>query len=238
MSICPASDVSFSKEGSSPDYYLKPYTSVPAFTSIPPANNVIKADGTVDSTALNSWVDTLVTSMAKPPTTIDPDNTANPAQDFANNATLLRENIKKEYCYYYNRYIWSLNTVLTNATSSGGVVDPVLKEGAQQLNGKLNTILLVMKALINSRNNTLNTYYNDTHKGVNHLNTQLDKARTDLKNHSMKLQKNDLDSDIQAAMIEYTLEKNSSSRNLLAVYGFMNIVAAGLLFYIYTKTKA
>jgi hypothetical protein len=39
------------------------------------------------------------------------------------------------------------------------------------------------------------------------------------------------------SMIDYTMEKNSSSRNLLAVYGFMNIVAVGLLFYMYKAAK-
>jgi hypothetical protein len=95
-----------------------------------------------------------------------------------------------------------------------------------------------MKGLVNSRNDVLNTYYDDPKKGVNSLNADLDKARTNLSNHSQILQNNDLQSDIQAAMIDYSLEKNSSSRNLLAVYGFLNIVAAGLLFYVYTNTKA
>ena len=43
--------------------------------------------------------------------------------------------------------------------------------------------------------------------------------------------------DVKQSMIDYTLEKNASSRNLLAVYGFMNIVAVGLLFYMYKASK-
>jgi hypothetical protein len=69
------------------------------------------------------------------------------------------------------------------------------------------------------------------------LNSDLDTARTNLKTHSEQLQKNDMNTDIQSSMIEYSLEKNSSSRNLLAIYGFMNIVAVGLLFYLYKNTK-
>ena len=92
-----------------------------------------------------------------------------------------------------------------------------------------------MKTLVNSRLNTLNTYYGE--KGVNKLNADLDDTRSKLMAHSEKLQKNDMESDIQAAMIDYSLEKNSSSRNLLAVYGFMNIVAVGLLFYLYKNTN-
>lgn len=203
-----------------------------------PPTNVINSDGSVNSAALNSWVDTLLSNTSA--TAINPTNPQfggqeNPAGDFASKSKVLRENIKKEYCFYYKRYIWAMQKILNDATNSSGVVDPALKQGAQSLNNKLNTILLVMKALVNSRLNTLETYYGD--KGVNRLNSDLDTARTNLKTHSEQLQKNDMNTDIQSSMIEYSLEKNSSSRNLLAIYGFMNIVAVGLLFYLYKNTK-
>jgi hypothetical protein len=142
--------------------------------------------------------------------------------------------MKSEYCWYYNRYIWALNEVLTAAAQSGGVVDPQMKTNTGVLNNKLNGILLVMKASVNSRMNTLNDYYNTQ---INSQNESLDDVRQRLKDHSQILQNNDLQSDVQSAMIDYSIEKNSSSRNLLAVYGFMNIVAVGLLFYLYTNTK-
>jgi hypothetical protein len=46
-----------------------------------------------------------------------------------------------------------------------------------------------------------------------------------------------MEKDLKSAMVDYTVEKNSSSRNLLAIYGFMNIVAAGLIFYLYRTAK-
>jgi hypothetical protein len=203
-----------------------------------PSTTVINSDGTVNSAALNSWVETLLTNTnAKPINSANPQfgGQENPAGDFASKSKVLRENIKKEYCFYYKRYIWAMQKILTDATNSSRPVDPVLKEAAQSLNTKLNTILLVMKALVNSRLNTLETYYGD--RGVNRLNGDLDNARRNLKDHSEQLQKNDMNTDIQSSMIEYSLEKNSSSRNLLAIYGFMNLVALGLLFYLYKNTK-
>jgi hypothetical protein len=130
--------------------------------------------------------------------------------------------------------MWALEQVLTAASQSGGVVDPQLKTNTGILNNKLNGILLVMKASVNSRMNTLKGYY-DTE--IDSQNGYLNTARQRLKEHSEILQKNDLASDVQSAMIDYSIEKNSSSRNMLAVYGFMNIVAVGLLFYLYTNTK-
>jgi hypothetical protein len=97
-----------------------------------------------------------------------------------------------------------------------------------------------MKGIVNNRLGTLDTYYKGSSGTgqINAINMELDDTRNNLVKHSRKLQNNDLKSDVQSAMIEYSLEKNSASRNLLAIYGFMNIIAAGLLFYIYTKSKA
>jgi hypothetical protein len=38
---------------------------------------------------------------------------------------------------------------------------------------------------------------------------------------------------IRKRMVEYTMEKNNSASNLLALYGFLNIVAIGLLIHSY-----
>ena len=104
------------------------------------------------------------------------------------------------------------------------------------MNSKLNQILQVIQALVNSRIASLNTYYG-TDTGVNQVNTYLDATRTDLLNHSKLLKNAAMEKDLKSAMVDYTVEKNSSSRNLMAIYGFMNIVAAGLIFYLYRTVK-
>jgi len=196
--------------------------------------SIISENGTVDAAALNAFVDNLLSQNAPPLDTLSSAQPGNPAQDFSMKSKALRDSMQAEYCFYYSRYIWALTKVLTDATSSGGVVDPTVKNNTAKLNTKLNTILLVMKAAINSRMNTLKSYYDSD---VNKLNADLDDARGKLASHSDILQKNDLNTDVQAAMVDYSIEKNASSRNLLAVYGFMNVVAAGLLFYLYTNTR-
>jgi hypothetical protein len=194
---------------------------------------VIKEDGTVDSAVLNSFVKGFL-STAAPPSTLMAATPNNPAKDFATKSNALRSSMQSEYCWYYNRYIWALTQVLTAASQSGGVVDPKMKSNTAELNTKLNGILLVMKASINSRMDTLTKYYD---KDINSQNGDLDTARQRLRDQSAILENNDLQADVQAAMVDYSIEKNSSSRNMLAMYGFMNIVAVGLLFYLYTNTK-
>lgn len=216
--------------------YAVDYTPAAGITSCVPPSSVIKADGTVDSSALTAFVNTYL-AQAVPPSTLTPDQ-GNPAQNFSIKSKALRDAMQIEYCYYYSRYIWGLTYILTNASQKGGVVDTNVKNKTAELNNKLNGILLVMKAAVNSRTNTLKGYYQGNPVSeVNRLNENLDAARTNLAKHSKILENNNLTSDVQAAMIDYSVEKNSSSRNLLAVYGFMNIVAAGLLFYLYTNMK-
>jgi hypothetical protein len=213
-------------------------------TTCIPSSSVIDASGNVNSNALKMWVDGLLSKQAPALDTKDltaavatPANgKTNPAQDYASQSATLRTTIQAEYCFYYTRYQWALTSVLNNATSSGSVVSDELKSNTQILNNKLNTILLVMKAIVNSRMNTLNTYYSGR-DSVNSLNDNLDSIRQQLVAHSQQLQSNELESDIQSAMIDYSIEKNSSSRNMLAIYGFMNIVAAGLLYYLYKNSK-
>ena len=142
-----------------------------------------------------------------------------------------------DICYYYSRYMWGMQKILVSATQQGSAMDPTFKNNVQKLNNTLNIILAVMKGIVNSRMAALDEYSSNTANGVNSLNAELDTARTSLQRDSTMLQKNDLDSDIQSSMIEFSLEKNESSRNMLAMYGFMNIVAVGLLFYLYTNIK-
>ena len=111
------------------------------------------------------------------------------------------------------------------------------KNDTEVLNSRLNQILQVIQALVNSRTTSLKNYYGTT-TGVNQVNEYLDTTRTDLLNHSKLLKNVSMEKDIKSAMVDYTVEKNSSSRNLLAIYGFMNIVAAGLIFYLYRSSKS
>ena len=148
------------------------------------------------------------------------------AQTYAANAAALRSAIQVEFCYYYTRYRWALCLVLN---SMGG---PSMQTDVQNLNTILNMILTILNGLMTSRNSTLTNYYNDG--GINALNDQLDKVSKELVTNSMILESTSLKSDLKASMTDYTLEKNQSSQNMLAIYGFMNIIAISLLYYAYT----
>ena len=202
--------------------------------------STINDKGMVESGVLNAHITDLLKDMKADPPTTAPPTVADPAGAYATNAATLRKNIKEEYCFYYKRYIYILHDILASAATMGPGSLPAVyikkKENTEKLNSKLNQILQILQGLVNSRLNTLKSYYGEN-AGVNELNKQLDKTRDELVRHSELLKKNDLEKDAKTAMIEYSIEKNSSSRNLLAIYGFMNIVAAGLIFYLYRSAK-
>jgi hypothetical protein len=201
----------------------------------------IGSNGLVDQTEVDNYIITLLSKAnANAPGGTDPNN-LNPASNFAKSASGLRARLADEYCFYYKRYMYALQKVLLLAATSGlnlaGNADYIQKKKiAQDLNSKLNQLLQIMQGLINVRTKNLKDYYG-SETGVNSLNTELDNARKSLVTHMGKLQSNDMEMDVKSSMIDYTLEKNSSSRNLLAIYGFMNIVAAGILFYLYRTSR-
>jgi hypothetical protein len=218
--------------------YMNPYIPPSGIPSAVPSSAIINSDGVVNNEELNTYVNNTLLVYAPPPAGgLNPTTNlslVNEATAYSNKAKQLRDSMNAEYCWYYTRYIWALTNLLTTAAQSGAVLTPAMKDNVATLNTKLNKILLVMKAAINSRLNRLNQYYNSD---INSQNAALNTARQTLKAHSDKLKSNDLKSDIQSSLIEYSIEKNTTSRNLMAVYGFMNIVAVGLLFYLYTHTK-
>jgi predicted nucleic acid-binding Zn-ribbon protein len=173
---------------------------------------------------------------AEAPFSINP-NDLNPGQKYSSKAAVLRSNIKEEYCFYYKRYMFALQSVLHHAATKPADANyNQMKAKTEGLNSKLNQILQILQGIVKSRNESLKQYYG-TGTGVNKLNTELDTNRAELVRHSKLIRDLNMEKSAKIAMVNYTVEKNNSSRNLLAIYGFMNIVAVGLLYYLYSSSR-
>lgn len=133
----------------------------------------------------------------------------------------------------------SVNIKYGALTTSGTTISGSgLMGDVYKLNTKLNQMIQMMKKLQDVRWTSLNTNYYGVFSDTNsNLNKPLSDVQTKLQTVSTVLTKGDFEMSAKQSMIDYTMEKNSSSRNLLAVYGFMNIVAVGLLFYMYKAAK-
>jgi hypothetical protein len=202
-----------------------------------PWENIINTNNEPVSTVLNDFTTKFLMRYAPAIDNLNQfkSNTNNIQQEFSNKSKLLRDSLKEEYCFYYSRYIAALKELL-NATSSATIER--LKTVVAALNKKLNTITLVVNKILEMRTVSIAGYHDNTKEhSLNSLNENLKLAREKLAANSERLEKQDLAADIQSSMTDYSLEKNESSRNMLAIYGFMNIVAVGMLFYLYTNVK-
>jgi hypothetical protein len=221
--------------------------------------------GIVDPTILGNHITLLLTTFAAIPPTSANQSNVNQAATFATNSKKLRTALETEYCYYYVRYKFGLEQVLTGATSQAlssttvanttsadsTIINqtPSITYGSAKtttvlLNKKLNELIQIMQKLQSIRFESLNTgadsYYskfNSSATDSTTFNGKLKAQQESLAAQSALLQSGSFNDDVKQSMIDYTLEKNASSRNLLAVYGFMNIVAVGLLFYMYKASK-
>ena len=140
------------------------------------------------------------------------------------------EGIKKEFCHHYNRYKYSLDDLfkVIATTSSGSTLSP-----AQQtnINAKLNDLVQITNYIATRSASEMGTQSTD----INRLNEKITKTYGKLASHNAMLRKETAVSDLRKQMVEFSQEKNLSANNLLALYGFLNLVSIGLLFYIYRK---
>ena len=223
-------------------------------------------NGIVSDSALTDHITALLTTFAANPPTSSTQSEPNAASTFATNSKKLRTALQTEYCYYYVRYRFGLEQVLTAATSQALTSTTVAttssadnttitgstpattygsaKDTTILLNKKLNELIQIMQKLqairFGSLSSGADSYYNkfnSSSEDSTTFNGKLKAQQESLKAQSALLQSGSFNDDVKQSMIDYTLEKNASSRNLLAVYGFMNIVAVGLLFYMYKASK-
>jgi hypothetical protein len=159
-------------------------------------------------------------------------------EDLPTSELTTMNDLKEEFCWYYARYKYALDQLFTklSQTSSAGtiaasdqqVINMYLQK-ARDFNTKLNDLIQISNFLATKRVSDASTQSAE----VNALNDRISSTFDTLKQHHQMLQKENSEAELRKRMVEYTQEKNKSSTNLLQLYGVLNIVAVGLLLYIY-----
>ncbi len=208
-------------------------------------------NGILQSSSLNAWFNTLVSSNVIPtlPTQDDFKAAASAAtntnsQNNVVQAYITAENkfsadLRSEYCYYEARYKHALRTLIsklaTQYSTSGTQNTQVTTEVntyltiCETLNIRLNDLILLSNAVARNR---LETSRNKTSE-ANQINNELQTRAASLQEQARILKDKSSTADLYKRMIEYTEEKNRANRNLLSLYSFLNIVALGMLVYVY-----
>lgn len=150
------------------------------------------------------------------------------------------DGIKGEFCHYYNRYKYSLDDLfkVIATTSSGSTLTTEQQttintklEVVKGFNTKLNDLVQITNYIATRSASEMGTQSTD----INGLNKKITATYGKLASHNAMLRKETAVGDLRKQMVEFSQEKNLSANNLLALYGFLNLVSIGLLFYIYRK---
>jgi antitoxin component HigA of HigAB toxin-antitoxin module len=145
--------------------------------------------------------------------------------------------IQQEFCFYYFRYKYALETlfdklVLTSKNTTLQEADraeiTTKLNRAREFNDKLNDLIQITNYLAQKRSSEMR----EQNTEINTMNGELQVTFDTLQKHNKLLRSETSLSDLRTRMVEFTEEKNRSATNLLSLYGFMNLVAIGLLFYI------
>ena len=150
--------------------------------------------------------------------------------------TALLEAAKQEYCFYDSRYRASLQflfTAIRSATSSNTAESKQLIDNRLQttkaLNRKVNDMILIMNTIADKMMKSSTTLQAE----IDQFNKRLRAQRDKLEEQNKIIQSNEAAMRLQKEMVKYTGEKARYSDNLLKMYSFLNVVAFGLLLYVY-----
>lgn len=145
--------------------------------------------------------------------------------------------LQTEFCFYYVRYKFALEDLfetLSRTSAASAVTGPQRATietkitNAKNLNMKLNDMIQITNAIAKKRSAEMR----DQNLTINLMNNSINEIYTRLQEQNAILRKEDSITDLRKRMVEFTQEKNQSATNLLSLYGFLNFVALGLLFYV------
>lgn len=144
--------------------------------------------------------------------------------------------LKYEYCYWAsllkvligNLFSVFSNTSFANADAKNAVILKFIN-AAVSVNYRLNDLSDIMTYISGQQKTELSTTIGE----VNTATAKIANSQTSINQAVNALSKTDGLSKLRSRMVEYNEEKNNYASALLSLYGFANLVAIGLLFYIY-----
>jgi hypothetical protein len=147
---------------------------------------------------------------------------------------------KAEYTYYEIRYNYALTKFLSavrdnynNPTTSNAAIIPGYLSLTQTLNRKLNDLIQIIRKVSDS--------FLETSSGMSEqltrFNQTIQENRTRLTKQNQIISSSEAVTKIKKEMVKYSEEKARYTDNLLKLYSFLNVVALGLLVYVYRASE-
>jgi hypothetical protein len=223
------------------------YGGTSVFNTLPPTIER-STNGLLTPASTKLWIDALNKAgiFPTPPsqksfetaaTAASSNNTQNAAiQQYVDLENQFVIHIKNEYCFYEQLYKYSLrqllNKIVQSNTSSAESIKTDINEYLTltvSYGGKLNDIITLINAITEERLR----YFKDKSADLNTLNTTLQQRSENIKAQAAILKDKSGTEELYKRMMEYSNEKNRANNNLLSLYSFLNIVALGMLVYVY-----
>jgi len=166
-------------------------------------------------------------------------NTANTTAYITQKNKLLVD-IQTEYCYYDSRYKYTLQKLFDAVNQGYLMPDDKTINGpngtiktylgySQMLNKKLNDLTQIINGVTQDMIGSID----DLENTISQFNDQIQSLRQKLDSQNQIITSSEATIKIRKEMLKYTEEKARYSDNLLKLYSFMNVVALGLLVYVY-----
>jgi hypothetical protein len=219
-----------------PDYYtdedlLKKMTGGVASDSLIPD----ESSGRVSAALIASHVQTLIGSgiiKSRPMRAIAGGSSETDTDALKSQDAELHKNMQKEYCYYEQRYRYTLKNFLYKATSRNATDNPEaqrLLRDTKMLNIRLNSVLEVMNFVTQERAEMVNSNTTQANTANTRINSKLDTL-----NKTYKMLNNDnAIITTQKESVRYTQEKNNYNSNQIAMWTGLNIVALAGIYFVY-----
>lgn len=152
----------------------------------------------------------------------------------------LLKNLQDEYCFYDSRYKYSLQKLLNaiqdayinNSTQNQQVINGYLNS-TQILNQRLNDLAQVANAITVDMLATTTTLKQQ----IAAFNKDIQKKQQQLEKQNKILSSQQAVEKLNKEQVKFTEQKARYTNNLLKMYSFLNIVALGLLVYVYRSAS-
>ncbi len=153
----------------------------------------------------------------------------------------LLNNIQSEYCFYDSRYKYSLEKLfdgvrqgyLLNTPNTRSIIEKYLSY-SQNLNRRLNDLTQI----INGITEDMFRVSGNLEAEINQFNNKIKEQQRKLEEQNKIISSSEAVTRIKKDMVKYTEEKARNTDNLLKMYSFLNVVALGLLIYVYKAASS
>ena len=198
--------------------------------STPNGSDGRDGNGMLTANTVSSILQTLKTAKAIPVAT------SADAEAYVAKQTEFLKKVKAEYCFYDSRYKFCLEKLFAavrqgyqnNSREAQSIIQKHLLN-TQTFNQRVNDLTQIINAITEDGLQASNNIDQD----IKNFNETIQEQKKKLMEQYALIHSSQATTTIRKQMVKYTEEKARRSDNLLKMYGFLNIVALGLLVYIY-----